>query len=112
MYYVVALVFIDDIAQETQPGASPLLISIMHGVSLVGRLLGYFLSAYFLSLYETPWNNSFGIKQSDPMFIGAWWLGFFVTGILVILTSLPLFFFPSEFKSTNNIQKSIQVCLY
>lgn len=105
-YYVIALPYIDD---TVHPQSSPIYISIMHGVSLVGRLSGYFFSAYFLSFYETPWSNP-GIDQKDPRFIGAWWLGFFVTGILVILTSLPLFFYPSEFKTAKTRSKSSQVC--
>lgn len=67
----------------------------MHGINLVGRLLGYFLSAYTLTFSENPFKPS-GLDTSDVRFIGAWWLGYFIAGVLVLLTSIPLFFFPAE----------------
>ena len=39
-----------------------------------------------------------GIDQRDPRFIGAWWLGFIVIGLLLLVSTLPLFLFPQQFK--------------
>ena len=89
--------FIDD---NVPKRSSPFYISIMHGVNLIGRLIGYFFCAYCLSLPENPWSES-TLDRRDPRFIGAWWLGFLITGFLVIVTSIPLFFYPAEFKSAS-----------
>ena len=39
--------------------------------------------------------------MKDPRWIGAWWIGFMVLGIAIILISLPMFFFPREFRQIN-----------
>lgn len=34
------------------------------------------------------------IKPRDPNWIGAWWLGFLVFGIMAMLSAIPIFIFP------------------
>ena len=44
-------------------------------------------------------------KPSDPLWLGAWWLGFFIIGSGYVLGSVPLLFFPKTFKPRpQNIQ--------
>ena len=41
----------------------------------------------------------------DPRFIGAWWLGFVIIGILMLLFSIPMCFFEKHYK-IYNVNKS------
>lgn len=49
-----------------------------------------------------------GITSDDPQWIGAWWLGVFIVGAALIITSFPMMGFPrrlplqSTTKSKNN----------
>lgn len=71
--------------------------------------MGYFLSAYTLTFSENPFEPS-GLDPSDVRFIGAWWLGYFIAGILVLITSIPLFFFPAELgKSLAAVENSVEL---
>ena len=42
------------------------------------------------------------IKPGDLRFLGAWWLGYVIFGSLLILTSIPLFTFPSKLNQTTS----------
>ena len=36
------------------------------------------------------------LSPEDPAYVGAWWLGFIIIGALVLLSSVPMFFFPKH----------------
>ena len=38
------------------------------------------------------------LKPSDPMWLGAWWLGMLILQVFTIIFSIPLFFFPKRLK--------------
>lgn len=38
-----------------------------------------------------------GFKTKDPRWVGAWWLGFIVLGVLIFIFSLPMILFPKRF---------------
>lgn len=40
--------------------------------------------------------------------MGAWWLGFIVTGTVVLLSSIPFFFFPKSLPKQGQEQEEIQ----
>ena len=48
------------------------------------NLLGYFLANVCLKLYVIP-GMEVTIKEGDPNWIGAWWLGFPVIGTCIFL---------------------------
>jgi hypothetical protein len=37
-----------------------------------------------------------GLTPDDPQWIGAWWLGYLFIGLIMIVPSLALFFFPES----------------
>jgi hypothetical protein len=39
-------------------------------------------------------------RPEDPSFIGCWWLGYLICSIGIMLTTIPMFFFPKSFKQT------------
>jgi hypothetical protein len=39
-------------------------------------------------------------RPEDPSFIGCWWLGYVICSVGIMLTSIPMFFFPKTFKQT------------
>ena len=41
----------------------------------------------------------------DPRWVGAWWLGFLVFGLLGLLSSIPTAFFPRRLKPQPQLRK-------
>ncbi|XP_036358472.1 solute carrier organic anion transporter family member 3A1 isoform X2 [Octopus sinensis] len=53
-------------------------------------ILGSFVSRVYITLRATKLN------PSDADWVGAWWLGFVILGIMIIFFSLPLFIYPRQ----------------
>lgn len=65
--------YIDDNVKSKQ---SPLYMAITIGVRILGPALGYFLGSFCIRLYV---DISKDVDHTDPNFVGAWWLGKFMT---------------------------------
>ena len=62
-----------------------------------GLVVGFLLGGYFITMHE----NSFGsgvvphdLYNGHPRWIGAWWAGFVLLGLLLLIIALPFFAFP------------------
>ncbi|KAJ6218550.1 hypothetical protein RDWZM_009707 [Blomia tropicalis] len=95
IYYVIAMPFMDDNVPKKN---SPIFLSVMQCILLIGPAFGFLFSSFCLRMFEDPWNDP-GISINDPQFIGAWWMGFVLVGVLLLIVSLPLFVLPPQFKN-------------
>lgn len=83
--------YIDD---NVAPKESPLYFGITIGVRVLGPVLGFLLGSICTSIpVDFPFKTS-DLTPSDPNWIGAWWLGLFLVGLLLFLTSFPMVIFP------------------
>lgn len=57
-------------------------------------MLGYALGALLLQYYVDVFSYIVNIRPSDPQWIGAWWGGFIICGILLFLLAFPFLSFP------------------
>ncbi|CAL1269752.1 unnamed protein product [Larinioides sclopetarius] len=103
--YTLGIPYIDDNVATRE---SPLYFGITIGVRIFGPVFGFLLGSFCTSIYVNfPFANP-GITSDDPQWIGAWWLGVFIVGAALILTSFPMMGFPrnlppqAALKSRNN----------
>ncbi|XP_052081249.1 solute carrier organic anion transporter family member 3A1-like [Mytilus californianus] len=79
-------------------------LGIIITVCIFGPALAFGLGAVFSNIYVTL--EDVAITTRDPRWIGAWWLGFLIFGIISIVISLPLFCFPRNYQSNKKVIKT------
>ncbi|XP_039267310.2 solute carrier organic anion transporter family member 4A1-like [Styela clava] len=77
---------------------------IFYSSSAVGTSIGYLLGGVTLELYNQPY-QSVSIDTTSSLWVGAWWIGYLVGGIGIILSSVPVMFLPKKLPSTNGLRK-------
>ncbi|KAH7637101.1 solute carrier organic anion transporter family member 5a1-like protein [Dermatophagoides farinae] len=92
-FYTIGLPYVDDNIKKKN---SPLYLSTISTIRLLGPTLGFTLSSISLRFYENPLMPP-SFDNRDPRWIGAWWIGFIVLGLLIFLFTIPMFFFPKSF---------------
>lgn len=92
--FTLGTTYIDD---HVRKESSSMYIGCMYSTVAFGLVVGYLLGGFLLSQHE----NSFlggtvprGIFPGAPRWIGAWWAGFVLCGIFLMLVAVPFFAFP------------------
>jgi len=98
--FTIGTSYIDDIIH---PKRAPICLGIFYTVAVVGPSLGFGLGGGFLSIYVDPWKDT-TLEQSDPGWVGAWWIGFIICGGISLLIGIPFFMFPMKYSDTDHIQ--------
>ncbi|XP_034367742.1 solute carrier organic anion transporter family member 1B2 [Arvicanthis niloticus] len=97
--------YIDDFAKE---GRSSMYLGTLHSIAMIGPILGFTMSSVFAKLYVDIGYvdlSSIRITPQDARWVGAWWLGFIVNGLLCIISSIPFFFLPKIPKRSQKERK-------
>ncbi|EDV28795.1 uncharacterized protein TRIADDRAFT_20303 [Trichoplax adhaerens] len=80
--------------ENVSPNVSSIYIAIMMALSALGPAIGYLLGGAFMRIYVDWPVRSPGLIPEDARWVGAWWLGFIITGFLLLLIALPLLAYP------------------
>ena len=62
----------------------------MYSMVAFGLMVGFLLGGYFLTIHENSFSSDYipeDIYSGDAKFLGNWWLGFVLLGVLLILVS-------------------------
>lgn len=96
IYTTYGMPYLDDNVSKSK---MPTFFAFIFAARIFGAPIGYYMSSVALKYYENPFHVPEGFTDSDPRWIGAWWIGFLVSGSLLLLLAIPLSLFPREFKS-------------
>ncbi|XP_067415282.1 solute carrier organic anion transporter family member 1B3-like [Emydura macquarii macquarii] len=90
--------YLDDFAKEDDV---PLYIACLHTIGMIGPMIGYLLGSLCASLYVDIGFVDLGsitITPKDSRWVGAWWLGFVISGIASLIAAIPFCFLPKSLK--------------
>ncbi|KAG8438528.1 hypothetical protein GDO86_004916 [Hymenochirus boettgeri] len=88
--------YIDDYSSEDN---TAFYIGCVQTSAVIGPIFGFLLGSLCAKLFvDIGAVNLDGvtITPADPQWVGAWWLGYLVTGVLSTLAAVPFWFLPKE----------------
>ncbi|GLG98073.1 Solute carrier organic anion transporter family member [Gryllus bimaculatus] len=90
--FTLGTTYIDD---HVRPESASLYIGCMYSMAAFGPVLGFLLGAYLLSFHMDSLSGSvISIDPGDRRWVGMWWGGFLLCGLLLILVAIPFYAFP------------------
>lgn len=104
IYFTYGTPYLDDNVSKAK---MPTFFAFIFAARILGAPIGFYLSSLALKYYENPFSPPNGLEINDPRWIGAWWIGFLVSGFLMLLLAIPLSCFPREFKKNKNKTRSV-----
>uniref|UniRef100_A0A8C6UWR6 Solute carrier organic anion transporter family member n=1 Tax=Neogobius melanostomus TaxID=47308 RepID=A0A8C6UWR6_9GOBI len=88
--------YLDDFSREEN---TPFYLACIQTVGILGPMFGFMLGSFLTKVYVDIGFvdlETVTISHKDSRWVGAWWLGFIVTGTVVLLSSIPFFFLPKS----------------
>ena len=79
---------------------------ILFASSGIAPLIGLGSSSVSLSYYSDYYKSDApDISPDDPNWLGAWWMGFLIYGILTLILAVPMFMFPKRLSGHGSSEK-------
>ncbi|XP_061537066.1 solute carrier organic anion transporter family member 1C1 isoform X3 [Phycodurus eques] len=86
--------YIDDFASEEN---AALYVGCVQTISVVGPVFGYLLGSLCAKIYVDIGFvklETITITPADSRWVGAWWLGYLIAGVITLLSAIPFWFLP------------------
>uniref|UniRef100_A0A665UMA5 Solute carrier organic anion transporter family member n=1 Tax=Echeneis naucrates TaxID=173247 RepID=A0A665UMA5_ECHNA len=100
--------YIDDYAQSEN---AALYIGCVQTISIIGPVFGYLLGSLCAKIYVDI-GYTLAITPADARWVGAWWLGYLIAGVITLMSAVPFWFLPKSlpiiFSFCLNSRKNLQ----
>ncbi|XP_014230638.1 solute carrier organic anion transporter family member 2A1 isoform X1 [Trichogramma pretiosum] len=96
LFSTLGISYMDD---NTQRAKTPIIISFTYFLRMLGPVAGYGLSTITLKYYISP-NLTPIINKTDPRWLGAWWSGWIILAVLLIIFGSIIALFPRALPET------------
>ncbi|KAM8830393.1 solute carrier organic anion transporter family member 4A1 [Synchiropus picturatus] len=90
--YTLGVTYLDE---NVKSSYAPVYIGIFYTAAILGPAAGYLLGGYFLNIY-TNITAPTEMTPENPLWVGAWWIGFLLGGGATALVSFPILGFPRQ----------------
>ncbi|KAJ8392305.1 hypothetical protein AAFF_G00076690 [Aldrovandia affinis] len=88
--------YLDDFAREEN---TAFYLACIQTVGIIGPMFGFLLGSFAAKIYVDIGAvdlDTVTINHKDSRWVGAWWLGFLVTGAVMLLAGIPFWFLPKS----------------
>ncbi|KAL0268937.1 UNVERIFIED_CONTAM: hypothetical protein PYX00_010711 [Menopon gallinae] len=102
--YTLGVTYLDENVTKKM---SSLYLGVYYTLSLVGPAVGYIMGGELLKIYTdflTHDPNEFGLTQNSNVWVGAWWIGFIISGVVCVLIAIPILGMPPALPGSSTIQ--------
>ncbi|XP_061841521.2 solute carrier organic anion transporter family member 4A1 [Nerophis lumbriciformis] len=100
--YTLGVTYLDE---NVKSNYGPVYIGIFYTAAIVGPAVGYLLGGYFLNIYtETSFTTE--MTPENPLWVGAWWIGFLVGGAAALLVAFPILGYPRQLPGHKTVRVS------
>ncbi|XP_061656950.1 solute carrier organic anion transporter family member 4A1 isoform X2 [Syngnathoides biaculeatus] len=90
--YTLGVTYLDE---NVKSSYGPVYTAIFYTAAIVGPAAGYLLGGYFLNIY-TEIQLPTEMTPDNPLWVGAWWVGFLVGGAAALLVAFPILGYPRQ----------------
>ncbi|XP_040186393.1 solute carrier organic anion transporter family member 4A1 [Rana temporaria] len=90
--YTLGVTYLDE---NVKSSYSPVYIGIFYTAAIVGPAVGYLLGGFFLNMH-TEITTPTHLTPENPLWVGAWWIGFLGAGVAAFLISFPILGYPQQ----------------
>ncbi|XP_069106710.1 solute carrier organic anion transporter family member 4A1-like [Argopecten irradians] len=110
--YTLATAFLEE---SVPVRSSSFYFGVYYGCSVLGPALGFVVGGLLLDVYvdfDVVDMNSVTIDSTSSLFVGAWWAGFVVCGLLTVIVSLFILAFPATLPNSAKYLAERQIEVY
>ena len=87
------MTYLDEVMTKKKLGPA---VAVTNLVTLLGFSVSFMFGAFLLTQYVTLGTPPDGVTPDSSQWVGAWWMGFLVPGILLAITGIPIILFPTQ----------------
>ncbi|XP_030557469.1 solute carrier organic anion transporter family member 5A1 [Drosophila novamexicana] len=108
--FTLGTTYVDD---HVRTESSSMYIGCMYSMAAFGPVVGFLLGAYLLSFHmDSLGSTIISITPGDRRWVGMWWGGFLLCGVILLVVAVPFFSFPKVLtREKKKIRKSSVVQL-
>ncbi|XP_017153695.1 solute carrier organic anion transporter family member 5A1 [Drosophila miranda] len=103
--FTLGTTYVDD---HVRTESSSMYIGCMYSMGAFGPVVGFLLGAYLLSFHMDSLSSAtISITPGDRRWVGLWWGGFLLCGVILLVVAVPFFSFPKVLaREKKKIRKS------
>ncbi|XP_071854102.1 solute carrier organic anion transporter family member 4A1-like [Apostichopus japonicus] len=91
--------------ENIKPESSSLYIGVFQAAATFSPAIGFLGGGILLdNMYTDLSVEEYGIDNTSPLWVGNWWLGFLIIGVISLLTSLPLIAYPKYLRGAKRFK--------